>query len=370
MRISSIRKQRAILVLNSKRSRPSSCRVSVPINAQVYLVRLCIHHRSTKAKTSLYKSTKHTPAVTFNSSTAFQHPNATSELESDDCTESDPDTDDDSSTKTADKNPAVPDNDDSSTVTADRNLITSESLPASEIPTICSISHRNSYSIYDPKIHNSISLTFESTKIKSIVFVDYSLFHRSTIALIRNDNNIIYRYIVIFGCIELHGDDGRRLRWFNVLKRDSDSNSVMSLDRMAVQEFQNKIPISRNVIGLTLTHRNTVPTAYEWPFDQSFISLTAKKPDKKPKPGSKPKPDTTPSNSPAKPCLAPGCPNCSQCITADQMASHLEICSGLSGHQLQLYRATMTPEQLRVWQLFSDPNLCLELPNNHPYDFR
>lgn len=83
------------------------------------------------------------------------------------------------------------------------------------------------------------------------------------VALVTEGDPKVWRYLIVWGNYELHGDDGARLNWSSFLNRKSLATSKVTLGRLAVQEHGNAIPNEDNLLELAVTHQTKGPEAYE-----------------------------------------------------------------------------------------------------------
>lgn len=78
---------------------------------------------------------------------------------------------------------------------------------------------------------------------------------RPAVALVTENGKEVWRYLVVWGNYELHGDDGARLKLSPILDRKKSTTSRITLGRLAVQEHGNAIPTKDNLLGLSVTHQ-------------------------------------------------------------------------------------------------------------------
>ncbi len=87
---------------------------------------------------------------------------------------------------------------------------------------------------------------------------------RPAVTLVTTGTTKTWHYIVVYGNIELHGDDGRRLGWSQILNRTIEKKPVISIGRPAIQSYANKVPAAMNLLGAQLAHLDNSSTPMIW----------------------------------------------------------------------------------------------------------
>lgn len=84
------------------------------------------------------------------------------------------------------------------------------------------------------------------------------------LALVTMGTAKIWHYIVVYGNIEVHGDNGKRLGRVHILNRSAEKKPMIPIGRPAVQNYGNKIPAAMNLLGIELAHLDKVPVSFKW----------------------------------------------------------------------------------------------------------
>ncbi len=89
-----------------------------------------------------------------------------------------------------------------------------------------------------------------------------------------------WHYIMMYENIELHEDDERRLKWFQILNQKLKKKLMIFIKRSAIQVYINKILFSVNLLRTELIHWDLISISFMWSEiytfdDQKFFSVSS-----------------------------------------------------------------------------------------------